>query len=62
MDNLIFALSYTVLTAVVAFYYWLEGNKRGINETVQIIMQFEPEVLMRIRPKLKEMLNVEIAI
>ena len=59
MDNLIFALSYTVLTAIISYYYWVEGNKRGISETVNVIMQYEPEALMRIRPQLKEMLNVE---
>jgi hypothetical protein len=58
MDNFIFAIGYTFLIAIVAYYYWIEGNKRGISETVHIIMQHEPEALLRIRPKLKEMLNV----
>jgi len=58
MDNFIFAIGYTCIIAIVAYYYWIEGNKRGISETVYIIMQHEPEALMRIRPKLKEMLNV----
>jgi hypothetical protein len=58
MYNFIFAFGYTTLIAIIAYYYWVEGNKRGINETVHIIMQYEPEALMRIRPKLKEMLNV----
>jgi hypothetical protein len=57
MENLIFAICYTAIIAVIAFYYWIEGNKKGVNETIQIIMQLEPEALMRIKPKLKELLN-----
>jgi len=58
MENFIFAVGYTVIIAVISYYYWIEGNKRGVTETIQIIMEFEPDALMRIRPKLKEMLNV----
>ena len=57
MENFIFAIGYTSIIAIIAYYYWLEGNKKGISETVFIIMQYEPEALMRVRPKLKEMLN-----
>jgi hypothetical protein len=57
MDNFIFAIGYTSLIALVAFYYYIEGNKRGVRETVHIIMAYEPEALLRIRPKLQEMLN-----
>jgi hypothetical protein len=57
MDTFLPALGYTLLMGIVAFYYWIEGNKRGIKETIHIIMQHEPEALMRIRPKLKEILN-----
>ena len=58
MENFIFAIGYTFIIAIISYYYWVEGNKRGISETVNVIMQYEPEALMRIRPKLKEMLNV----
>jgi hypothetical protein len=58
MENLIFAISYTLVVAIVAYYYWLEGNKRGVREAIGIIMQYEPEALMRISPKLREMLDV----
>lgn len=58
MENFIFAIGYTSIIAIISYYYWVEGNKRGISETVNVIMQYEPEALMRIRPKLKEMLNV----
>jgi hypothetical protein len=58
IDNLIFALGYTSIMVIVAYYYWIEGNKKGVRETLHIIMQHEPEALLRIRPKLQEMLNV----
>jgi len=29
MDNITSAVLYTLLIAVVAFYYWLEGRKKG---------------------------------
>ena len=58
MENIIFGIGYTALLGVVAFYYWIEGNKRGVQETVQLIWQYEPEALMRVRPKLLEILNV----
>ena len=58
MENFIFAIGYTFIIAIISYYYWVEGTKRGISETVNVIMQYEPEALMRIRPKLKEMLNV----
>jgi hypothetical protein len=58
MENFIFAIGYTSIIAIISYYYWVEGNKKGISETVNVIMQYEPEALMRIRPKLKEMLNV----
>ena len=58
MSNALFALCYTVITGIIATYYWIEGNKRGVSETVKLIMQHEPEALFRLKPKLQEMLNV----
>ena len=57
MENFIFALGYTLIAAVVAFYYWKEGRELGIRDTVEVIGFFEPEALMRIKPKLQEIIN-----
>ena len=51
MENFIFALGYTLIAAAVAFYYWKEGRELGIRDTVEVIGVFEPEALMRIKPK-----------
>ena len=59
MENFIFALGYTFILAIISYYYWIEGNKKGVSETVRLIMEYEPEALLRMRPKLKELLNVQ---
>ena len=58
MDNLISALLYTLLLAAVAFYYWLEGHKKGVHETLIVFRDHEPDALKRVQIKLREMLNV----
>jgi len=59
MENFIFALGYTFILAIISYYYWIEGNKKGVSKTVRLIMEYEPEALLRMRPKLKELLNVQ---
>ena len=58
MDNLTSAVLYTLLIAVVAAYYWLEGRKRGVQETLSVFGEHEPEALKRLQHKLREMLSV----
>jgi hypothetical protein len=58
MDNLTSAVLYTLLTAVVATYYWLEGRKRGVQETLIVFNEHEPAALKRVQTKLREMLGV----
>ena len=58
MDNLTSALLYTLLIAVVAFYYWLEGRKKGVQETLIVFNEHEPAALKRVQHKLREMLGV----
>ncbi len=58
MDNITSALLYTLLIAVVAFYYWLEGRKKGVQETLLVFNEHEPDALKRVQLKLREMLGV----
>ena len=59
MDSLITAGLYTLLTAVVAFYYWVEGHKKGVAETLSVFHYHEPDALKRVQVKLKqELANV----
>lgn len=58
MDNLTSAILYTLLTAVVAVYYWFEGRKRGVQETLLVFNEHEPAALKRMQTKLREMLGV----
>ena len=58
MDNITSAILYTLLIAVVATYYWLEGRKRGVQDTLFVFGEHEPEALRRLQHKLKEMLGV----
>jgi hypothetical protein len=58
MDNLTSAILYTLLLAVVAAYYWFEGHKKGVHETLIVFKEHEPEALKRIQTKLREMLSV----
>ena len=58
MDNLISASLYTLLIAVVAFYYWVDGHKKGVKETLIVFRDHEPEALIRVQNKLREELNV----
>jgi hypothetical protein len=57
MDNLVSAALYTLLLAVVAIYYWLEGHKKGVTETLKIFNEHEPAALKRVQNKIREMLN-----
>ena len=57
MDNLITASLYTLLTAAVAFYYWMEGHKRGVTETLSVFHHHEPDAVKRVQGKLKEELQ-----
>ena len=58
MDNLTSAFLYTTLIAVVAVYYWFEGRKKGVQETLIVFKEHEPEALKRVQTKLREMLSV----
>ena len=58
MDNFITAGLYTLLTAVVAVYYWLAGHKKGVHETLVVFREHEPDALRRVQIKLREILNV----
>ena len=58
MDNLTSAVLYTLLIAVVAVYYWFEGRKRGVQETLMVFNEHEPAALKRMQTKLREMLGV----
>lgn len=58
IDNIISATGYTFLTALVAFYYWEQGKKRGVQETCAVFNEHEPAALERLKTKLKEILNV----
>jgi hypothetical protein len=57
MDNLITAGLYTVLTAIVAFYYWMEGHKKGVTETLSVFHYHEPDALKRVQTKLRQELQ-----
>lgn len=54
MDNFITAGLYTLLTAIVAYYYWLEGHKKGVVETLSVFNLHEPEALKRVQVKIRE--------
>jgi hypothetical protein len=59
MDNIITAGLYTLLLAAVAFYYWLEGHKKGVTETLSVFHHHEPDALKRVQTKLRqELLDV----
>lgn len=58
MDNITSALLYTLLILAVAIYYWFEGHKKGVQETLIVFKEHEPEALKRIQTKLREMLSV----
>lgn len=57
MDNLLSAGLYTLLIVVVATYYWFEGHKRGVKETLLVLNEHEPEALKRVQQKVREELN-----
>ena len=57
MENFIFAVCYTALIMAVSFYYWLAGRQIGIRTSVEIIGNIDPELLIKLRPKLQELLN-----
>lgn len=58
MDNIFSAVGYTMLIAIVAMYYWFEGRKKGVQETLLVIHEHEPEALKRVQRVLKETLDV----
>jgi hypothetical protein len=57
MDNLISAGLYTLLIMVVAAYYWFEGHKKGVKETLLVFNEHEPEALKRVQQKVRKELN-----
>ena len=57
MDNLLSAGLYTLLTLIVATYYYFQGHKNGIQETIGIISSIDPEIIPKLRPKLQELAN-----
>lgn len=57
MDNFITAILYTLLTSVVATYYWYEGHKKGVNETLLVMNEHEPDALKRVQNKLRQELQ-----
>lgn len=57
MDNFLSAGLYTLLTLIVAVYYYFQGHKNGIQETIGIISDIDPTIMPRLRPKLQELAN-----
>lgn len=57
MDNIISASLYTILVMVVAAYYYFQGHKKGIDDTVGVINTIDPSFLTKVRPKLQELAN-----
>lgn len=58
MDNIFTAAGYTLLLAVVSMYYWFEGRKKGVNDTLSVFLEYEPDALKRVQRVLKEKLDV----
>jgi len=57
MDNFIFAVGYTFIIAIVAYYYCSIGRRIGIRATIEVMHVLEPEALLRMRPKLQELVD-----
>lgn len=57
MDNIFTAIGYTIITAIVSSFYWHGGRKKGINETVAVMKQFEPEATFRLKSTLESLMN-----
>lgn len=58
IDNFITAGLYTLITAVVATFYFFEGRKTGVQETLIVFGEHEPDALRRVQKKLREILSV----
>ena len=58
MDNIFTAAGYTLLLAVVSMYYWFEGRKKGVTDTLLVFHEYEPDALKRVQRVLKEKLDV----
>jgi len=58
MNNFLFATGYTSIIFFISYLYWSKGRTSGINETIAVMNQFEPEALFRIKNKIEEQLNV----
>lgn len=58
MDSFLTAFLYTAITAIVATFYYFEGRKIGVQETLVVFGEHEPDALRRVQKKLREMLGV----
>jgi len=58
IDNFITAGLYTLITAIVATFYFFEGRKIGVQETLIVLGEHEPDALRRVQKKLREILSV----
>ena len=59
MDNFLFAVGYTMLLAIVSFHYYSYGRVKGIEETIVVFKEHEPQALDRISNTIRKILNVQ---
>lgn len=60
MENFYFALGYTFIVMVTAFFYFNYGKKQGIEEACMVFKDKEPEAFTRMRARLRQEIGVEI--
>jgi hypothetical protein len=58
MENLYFAVGYTIVIVVVAFFYYNQGKLSGIEEACTVFREKEPDAFKRMRNSLKEDLGI----
>lgn len=56
-ESLMFAAGVTLIIGFVAYHYFSEGKKRGIEEVMAIVYELEPKAFKRIHVKLKKELD-----
>lgn len=59
IENVLFAIFYTMIIIPVAAIYYIKGREIGVRETVHIFHMLEPEALQRMHPRLKEIVNAQ---
>mgnify|MGYP006270731743 CR=1 FL=1 len=56
MNDIIFAVLYTLVVFSVSMFYFFHGKREGYHEVLSVLHEQDPQAFQKLRDRLKEMI------